>query len=322
MSDLDSENPDILELLPRLGDDDAGVRRIALIELADLEDPDGLPWLIRALGEDGADEVRAEAARLLEAWEEPAVVEGLCVALTDRDHKVRVAAAQSLSQLKTTQAGRDILPWAEHADVFVRSSALRALRELRLADSAPVALQALNDSQASVRREAVGILGWLKQTTALPELARLLRDDPDTEVRRVAAGALGFAHDESVLYALEAALGDQQWQVREEAATTLGKLGLPQAGPVLVAALGDEYWQVRLRAARSLGKLAYAGAVPALIELLGHSISNLRKEAALALGELHDPAAIPALQAVENDGDPEVRKAVRISLAQLRGVQA
>lgn len=74
MTERTTDNPDILALLPRLGAADAGVRRIALIELADLEDPDGLPWLTDALLVDVADEVRAESARLLEAWEEPEVV--------------------------------------------------------------------------------------------------------------------------------------------------------------------------------------------------------------------------------------------------------
>ena len=48
----------------------AGVRRIALIDLADLEEPDGLLWLVNRLAEDPTEEVRAEAARLLEAWED------------------------------------------------------------------------------------------------------------------------------------------------------------------------------------------------------------------------------------------------------------
>jgi ABC-type nitrate/sulfonate/bicarbonate transport system ATPase subunit len=111
---------------------------------------------------------------------------------------------------------------------------------------------------------------------------------------------------------------DHAWQVREEAATTLGKVGQQAAGSALVAALSDDYWQVRLRATRSLGRLRYVPGLEALIETLSHSISNLRKEAALALGELGDKGALAALQAAENDGDPEVRKAVRIALAQLQ----
>ena len=92
---LTTDNPDILDLQPRLQDADAGVRRIALIELADLEDPDGLPWLAHALTHDAAANVRAEAARLLEAWEEPDVVDALCQALADHAEDVREAAAQN-----------------------------------------------------------------------------------------------------------------------------------------------------------------------------------------------------------------------------------
>src|SRR5262245_24385381 len=122
MTDRATDNPDILDLLPRLTDDDAGVRPIALIELADLEAPDGLPWLTDALVVDPAPEVRAEAARLLEAWEEPEVVQALCAALADSAEPVRLAAAQSLSELKSLEAGQLILPWLNHAQAFVRAS--------------------------------------------------------------------------------------------------------------------------------------------------------------------------------------------------------
>jgi HEAT repeat protein len=311
-------NPDILALQPRLRDEDPVVRRIALIELADLEEPEGVFWLMEGLRHDPAAEVRTEAARLLEAWEEVEVVQALCQALTDNTEAVREAAAQSLSVLKTQEAGEVILPWAGHANATVRIAAFRALRELRLPAAAPAAVIALNDEDASVRREAVGVLGWLKQTEALDALARLASEDPDTDVRRAATGALGLAIDARVLPALRLALQDAAWQVREEAATTLGKVGHDDAGPALIAALDDEYWQVRLRATRSLGRLRYAQALPGLIGTLGHSISNLRKEAALALGEVGDRGAVAALQGAQNDGDPEVRKAVRIALSQLQ----
>ena len=155
-----TDNDEILALQPRLTAEDAGVRRIALIDLADLEEPDGLLWLVDRLGQDPAEEVRAEAARLLEAWEDAEVVQALCEALTDPSLAVQSAAAQSLSLLKTEAAGRVILPWTDHADVSVRIAAFRALRELRFADAAPAAVAALNDADASVRREAVGVLGW------------------------------------------------------------------------------------------------------------------------------------------------------------------
>jgi len=135
-----TENDDILALQPRLTADDAGVRRIALIDLADLEEPDGLLWLVERLAEDPAEEVRAEAARLLEAWEDEPVVEALCQALTDPSPAVQAAAAQSLSLLKTEAAGRVILPWTAHGETGVRIAAFRALRELRFPGAAPAAI--------------------------------------------------------------------------------------------------------------------------------------------------------------------------------------
>ncbi|NPY56829.1 HEAT repeat domain-containing protein, partial [Pseudomonas aeruginosa] len=122
--------PEILELSPRLEDADPGVRRLALIELADLELPEALPLLIAALRGDPDPGVRGEAARLLEAWEEDAVVDALCAALADPVPAVADAAAQSLGELKEPAAGRRLLPWLGHADAFVRASVLRALREL------------------------------------------------------------------------------------------------------------------------------------------------------------------------------------------------
>jgi HEAT repeat protein len=82
------------------------VRRIALIDLADLEEPDGLLWLVERLTDDPAEEVRAEAARLLEAWEDEPVVEAL-VPGPDliRRPAVQAAAAQSLSLLKIGSSG-------------------------------------------------------------------------------------------------------------------------------------------------------------------------------------------------------------------------
>ena len=90
-----TDNADILALQPRLTDEDPGVRRIALIELADLEEPDGLLWLVDRLSQDPTEEVRAEAARLLEAWEDEPVVQALCQALTDPSEAVQAAAAQA-----------------------------------------------------------------------------------------------------------------------------------------------------------------------------------------------------------------------------------
>ena len=164
------------------------------------------------------------------------------------------------------------------------------------------------------------MLGWLKLAAALEPIAGLATTDADAEVRRASGGALGMAAPGSgaARAALVTALGDIAWQVREEAATTLGKFQRDDyIGAALRGALEDDHWQVRLRAARSLGRLRDTAAVPLLIEGLVHAAGNLRKECAIALGEVGEGSAVPALQAAAGDPDPEVRKAIRLALQRL-----
>jgi HEAT repeat protein len=321
VSHLDASDPESAALLARLADEDAAVRRIALLDIADLEEVELLPALVATLRNDPAPEVRLEAARVLASWEQEEVVEALCGALLDTDEAVRVAAAQSLTELKDPASGAVLSGWVERPEPFVRAAALRGLRELRFNRVFEPALRALVDAAPTVRLEAVGVLGWLKDPRALPPLAALATEDAETGVRRAAVGALGFAPatDSVVTAALLGALRDGAWQVREEAATTLGKLRAPTARNPLIAALDDGYWQVRLRAVRALGQTADASAAPAVAALLTHMVSNLRKEAALALGELCDPRSLPALREALQDRDPDVRKAVRIALQQIEG---
>ncbi|MBP0639114.1 HEAT repeat domain-containing protein [Cupriavidus sp. AcVe19-6a] len=316
-SPLTTLSPALDALAPRLSDSDPAVRRVAVLQLADLGDEAGVPLLLHRLQSDPAPSVRAEAARTLASWESEDVARALALALADIDREVAEAAAQALSELKEPASGNTLLPWVTHDDPFVRASAWRGLRELRYALGFDAAMTALSDTAAPVRREAVTVLGWLKRSEALPALARVAVDDADAEVRRAAAGALGLAADVSARDALLTALCDSAWQVREEAAQTLGKLKFPEAVPPLVDALEDAYWQVRLQAARALGRIGDRRALAPLTVQLGHAISNLRKESALSLGSLRNPEALPALSAAVNDVDPEVRKAVRIALAQI-----
>lgn len=315
----DTLAPHISAHSSRLRDADPATRRLAIAALADLEDVDALPPIAAALAHDVADDVRREAASALSDWDIPWVADALCRALLDRDAAVRDAAAASLAALKDPVCGTVLCEWAEHSDPIVKAAALRALRSLRVAGAFLPALAALRHDNANVRFEAVCVLGWLKDARALRELAACSATDTDADVRCAAVGALGFgpADEEALVSALLGALRDGEWRVREEAATTLGKLRACASNDALIAALDDDYWQVRLRAARALGQIGLRHAVEPLCTLLVHPISNLRKEAALALGTLGDRTALHPLCAALDDADPEVRKAARIAVRQI-----
>jgi HEAT repeat protein len=320
--ELDALLDDEPALRERLHDPDAAVRRIALLELAEQEDERWLPWLLRLLRDEAAP-VREEAARRLAAWERKESVSALVSALDDADMGVAEAAAQSLAELKNAACGAWVLPALVSPRAFVRARALRALRELRLAASLEPALDLLGDPDAEVRREAIGVVGWLKPAPALPRLAEIVRHDRRPDVRRAAVAALGFVEgfDGEVQAALHAGLKDDDWCVREEAATTLGKLRWADSLPALVEALSDAFWQVALRAARAIGRLGPAGgsAWSTLAGLLDHPLANVRKEAVIALGDLRRIEALAALERAGRDADPDVRKLARLASAAIQG---
>lgn len=322
--DVEASDAELQALLPRLTSDDATVRRLALIALAELEDEAHAVWLAWSLKDPDA-AVRADVAARLAYWEQAIVLEALAEALRDSDATVRSAAAYSLAEIKQADSGRRLLPALhkalqhaqQHAEGFVLASLLHAVKELRLPETREIALHATGSPDASVRLAAIGVLGWLKDTEALPVLTRLAVEDADPEVRRAAVGALGLGQGQEAVVrpALLAALADPVWRVREEAASTLGKLRLPDTTPALIAALEDACWQVRQLAARALGRLRDGQAVSALVtHALAHDIANLRKEACVALGEIRAISALPALEGAAQDPDPEVRKTARLAI--------
>ncbi|MFX1808544.1 HEAT repeat domain-containing protein, partial [Paraburkholderia sp. A1RO-5] len=123
--------PEAAGALTRLAAADAAVRRIAVLDLADLEHSALLAPLIAALRDDPAPEVRREAAFVLASWEQEDVVEALCATLLDADPGVREAAQQALAELKAPGSARVLRRWAARPEPFARRAALRGLRELR-----------------------------------------------------------------------------------------------------------------------------------------------------------------------------------------------
>jgi HEAT repeat protein len=199
---------------------------------------------------------------------------------------------------------------------------LRALKELRRKDTLKPALEALQDSDAAVRVQAVGVIGFLKLEESVPALTASTADS-DAHVRRAAVSALAFSQMKPAAESITRTLKDDDWMVREMAAETLGinANGL-FAADQLIAALSDDFWQVRLKAIRSLGKMKVDRAVGPIGGCITHEQANLRKEAAAALGEIANTAAEPFLALVANDSDPEVRKNSRWALQQIAARKA
>ncbi len=314
LPDLDE---DYADYILQLNQDDENIRFVAIMNIADEEQPELLAWLHYAAIHDPASKVRELAVARLEGWEDTTSLHTLAQALTDSHHNVRLAAAQSLSEIKIAESAEHLATYLQHQDDFVIASILRAIRELRAEQLFTDILQHVQHANPLVRKEAVSTLSWLQKQQGLVALAEIAKNDHDAEIRRIATGGLGASQSLSpeILAALESSLTAKEWQLRVEAALTIGKLKAVELENILLQQLDDSYWQVRIAVTRSLGLLKAKSAITKLQENFQHDISNLRKEVAIALGEIGGEQAQNILLQHAEDPDPEVRKSIRIGLA-------
>ena len=87
-----------------------------------------------------------------------------------------------------------------------------------------LAITAVTDSDASIRKEAVDTLGSFGEKKVLGVLTLILLNDPDPDVRKEAADELGDLHHPYSLNALALALKDVDASVRKEAIEGLKKI--------------------------------------------------------------------------------------------------
>jgi HEAT repeat protein len=153
-------------------------------------------------------------------------------------------------------------------------------------------LTALKEPEASARARAARILGENKAAEAAPALTALLMDDPDMQVRHVAASALGrIGAVEPLIMALHA----PNMQLRFLVVQALTQIGDPRSATPLIEALRDTNAEVRNQAAFALNKLGEAAVEP-LLEALQNENAVVRWNAARVLGGLGDTRALPALE--------------------------
>jgi HEAT repeat protein len=184
-------------------------------------------------------------------------------ALQDDDHNVQAAAIEALKKI-----GAGAVPSLRRAltdkDARVRAQAAEALGFLEGdgREALPALVAAFNDSDDGVRVKAMGAVRRIGNdyVDALPALLVILRDDPSGRVRASAAeavGVLGRLKPKLVTPALIQSLKDQDAEVRQESAESLGRLArnrvMPEeAIPALKEALKDPNKEVRDEAAEAL----------------------------------------------------------------------
>jgi hypothetical protein len=175
------------------------------------------------------------------------------------------------------------------------------------AAAVPSLILATESNNATLRWEAVNLLGALRDLHATDAVLHVAISDPDVHARWRANWAITCLDDGTVVPRLIAALDGEDPTTAWNAAITLSLFGRPEAVPLLHQGLLAEGWR-RWEAVNALGRVWNDETVSRLISVLKEGVEDVRKEAALSLGRIGGDAALLALiEALAHDPSPEVR---------------
>lgn len=278
---------------------------------------EAVPGLIEALSADST-EARRRAAQTLGKIGPPAksAIPTLSLLLQSPITELNVAAIDAIARMESPDSVSPLMQGLESADVKVRLRAAQALTQLgeHSTKAVPLLLPLMTDRERAVRQaalEAIGACG----AKAVPDLKQALSDK--SIIIRIAAarglGALGPASSpatEELLKACE--LSDKQLhRAAGFALTQIGKDAVPQ----LILALAHEETSVQYLAMDVLEAIE-PKAIDPLIVALQHENVLIRRGAAEVLGRYGPDAdsAVDALEAATNDENSDVRQYARIAL--------
>jgi HEAT repeat protein len=296
---------------------DRAARIVALVALAD-EDPTAAE--LAGFLDDPDPDVRRNAVGLLTESAPADAGVALARRLLDEDAGVRQRATGGLRELREVLVVDDALATAlaaaaAVADPGIRADVARLRRELRLLDAAAVGALAA-DPESDVRREAAGALVAADDVAGLATLA----GDGSPLVRLDVARGLGTLAEPSGAAALVALAADPDVRVRSAAVEALGAVGLravaPEAdvGARVRAALDDGAWEVRKAAALALAT-GDDGAADDLLRALGDAHADVRRAAVQGLARWAGREDVrAALAGAADDPDADVRGYARLAV--------
>ncbi len=294
------------------GHADPAVRSRAALALGRIGDPRSTALLQRLLSDEDPG-VRGEASFAAGLTGDPALGPALRVRLDDPDPQVRGLAIQALLRLGPGEEGPAALSRllleraAASGPDHLQTSELEAVlgNAWRLdGDDGLVGLllewaAKPADGGGRMRPRAIYSLARRGDAGALPLFIRLLAD-PDPAVRALSAKGLGTAGargaDPAVAGAALADLlaNEEEWLVRVEGFTALGRLGVAPAPGTHCRAMADEHPQVQTAAIRASGGMSGVSgeALLWLATLLGADEPSVAPDAAAALARLGDPRGL------------------------------
>lgn len=191
----------------------------------------------------------------------------------------------------------------------------------------------LDDAESEVRKASLGGLWDSDNVTLIAPIIRLMQEDPEAEVRSLAAATLGHyvlmaewgqIPLESVDPLVDALLAeldnpDTEPAVRRAALESIGASAHSRVVKLLEEAYDSGDLDMQISALFAMGRSADRRWLPIILDELTGPIVEMRLEAARAAGGLGHSDAVPDLIELLDDEDLEVRLAAIVALGQIGG---
>lgn len=235
---------------------------------------------------------------------DPRATDPLIRALCDDDRRVREEAARALGKAGDPKAIGPLISLLNDPYGQVRNEAVRTIVSLGQPAISPL-IEALVSEEAEVPQRAAFALVQIGRVSVGPLIEGLSATNPAT--RKGSAGILGHIRDKTAIPALIGTLNDPDRDVRREIIKALAELGAAPVGPLIeVFRTGEPL--ARYGAMEALWMIG-AQALPPLRDALADDNPDVRKRTALLLGETGDASAIEALNNAMRDRNAQVRRA-------------
>jgi len=186
-----------------------------------------------------------------------------------------------------------------------------------------------------IRQTAIECLWENSDTSLLQPLLRIVTQDPSTEVRCVAATALGrFAmlaehqkvsadkRDRILKTLLEILANEiESSEVRRRALVAISPISVPAVTQAIQTAYNSQDPQMRIGAISAMGQNCDQQWLQYILLEMESAIPEMRYEAAIAAGEMGEPVAITQLINLTNDSDSDVRLSAITALGKIGGFE-
>ena len=237
--------------------------------------------------------------------------------LASADPAVRRHAAEELVERATNDDEPLLLELFSDSDPMIRELSLRGLISVGGADATDALVKLLDDPEPNVRAAVLKALATNPSKRLVPAIAKYIKGEKDPDLLVHAIRFLKNAPNDASTDCLLELLDHPVWQVRAEAAQSLGELDRGQRATrqddvfaALIKKLDDRDPFVISRAMEGLRRSDTVSIVEPLIKV-ATTHPDLAKDAIKTLvnGEHTRQRAIPALRKFASNKDPSIRAA-------------